>query len=263
VRRPSFGEIPGETLEKRRKLTYTFAQSYAAMDMENQFTRLDAVVLDPHPIWLDAVEMILNRIGANVILKTPSASEALRTIEREQPRLLTLELDTPPGEPDGFEVVRRARTLAPSLRAIVLSTHSDPVHIDAAQAAGVAAYVLKTAHPNDVASAFRQAFDHSVYLVGASQPPGRKASGVALAAGSKVPGGLTRRELEILLLVAEGHSNLRLARTLWITEQTVKFHLSNIYRKLDVSNRTEASRWAQLNGLLSEQTPASESSVSA
>jgi DNA-binding CsgD family transcriptional regulator len=62
--------------------------------------------------------------------------------------------------------------------------------------------------------------------------------------------GLTRRELEILQLVEEGHSNAELARTLWVTEQTVKFHLSNIYRKLDVSNRTEASRWAQLRGLL-------------
>jgi DNA-binding CsgD family transcriptional regulator len=65
---------------------------------------------------------------------------------------------------------------------------------------------------------------------------------------------LTRRELEILQLVAEGHSNTQLAKMLWVTEQTVKFHLSNVYRKLDVANRTEASRWAQLHGLLS--TPA-------
>ena len=61
---------------------------------------------------------------------------------------------------------------------------------------------------------------------------------------------LTRRELEILQLVAEGHSNTQLAKMLWVTEQTVKFHLSNVYRKLDVANRTEASRWAQLHGLL-------------
>jgi len=61
---------------------------------------------------------------------------------------------------------------------------------------------------------------------------------------------LTRRELEILQLVAEGYSNSQLAKMLWVTEQTVKFHLSNIYRKLDVVNRTEASRWAHLHGLL-------------
>ena len=64
---------------------------------------------------------------------------------------------------------------------------------------------------------------------------------------------LTQRELEILRLVAEGHTNGHIARQLWVTEQTVKFHLSNIYRKLDVTNRTEASRWAQINGLLSTE----------
>jgi DNA-binding CsgD family transcriptional regulator len=56
--------------------------------------------------------------------------------------------------------------------------------------------------------------------------------------------------VEILRLVAEGHSNSALAKMLWVTEQTVKFHLANIYRKLDVANRTEASRWAHLNGVL-------------
>ena len=61
---------------------------------------------------------------------------------------------------------------------------------------------------------------------------------------------LTRRESEILRLVAEGKPNQGIARDLWITEQTVKYHVSNIYRKLGVANRTEASRWAQLHGLL-------------
>jgi DNA-binding CsgD family transcriptional regulator len=62
--------------------------------------------------------------------------------------------------------------------------------------------------------------------------------------------------VEILRLVAEGHTNAQLARLLWVTEQTVKFHLSNIYRKLNVANRTEASRWAQVQGLLTlERAP--------
>ncbi len=216
------------------------------MDMEENISSLDAVVLDPHPIWLDAVEMVLGRIGATVVFKTSSGSEALATIERSQPGLLTLELDGAPGEPDGFEVIRRARAVAPDIRAIVLSAHHDTAHIDAALAAGAAAYVVKTAHPDDVASAVRQAFEHSVYLAGAPRPVTTGAEG----SPTETPGGLTRRELEILRLVAEGHSNAQLAKMLWVTEQTVKFHLSNIYRKLGVSNRTEASRWAQLNGLL-------------
>jgi len=63
---------------------------------------------------------------------------------------------------------------------------------------------------------------------------------------------LTKREQEILRLVSEGKSNGEVARKLWVTEQTVKFHLSNIYRKLGVTNRTEAGRQAQLIGLLDD-----------
>lgn len=68
------------------------------------------------------------------------------------------------------------------------------------------------------------------------------------------PGGLTRREIEVLRLVALGWTNRTVARKLWVTDETVKFHLSNIYRKLGVANRTEASRWAAERGL-AERTP--------
>lgn len=64
------------------------------------------------------------------------------------------------------------------------------------------------------------------------------------------PGGLTRRELEVIELVACGMTNRAVARYLWVTSETVKFHLSNIYRKLGVSNRSEASKWALDNGLV-------------
>ena len=64
---------------------------------------------------------------------------------------------------------------------------------------------------------------------------------------------LTTRETEILALAAQGFTNGRIARELWITEQTVKFHLSNTYRKLGVTNRTEASRYAYVNNLVTRQ----------
>jgi len=62
--------------------------------------------------------------------------------------------------------------------------------------------------------------------------------------------GLTRRELEILRLVAQGHANSQVAKILWVTDQTIKFHLISMYRKLGVSNRTEASHWAVAQGLV-------------
>jgi DNA-binding NarL/FixJ family response regulator len=211
---------------------------------------LRAVLLDPHPIWLDAIELVLKRVGVEVIGKTTFGSEALRLAEERSPDLLTVEIDPLPGETNGLDVLRQVRSSTADIRTIVLSTHHDTGHIDSALAAGASAYVLKTAHPDDVASAVRQAFDHSVFTPRAPAPPPAPANAPARA---ERPGGLTRRELEILKLVAEGHSNAQLARMLWVTEQTVKFHLSNIYRKLEVTNRTEASRWAQVNGLLGDE----------
>jgi DNA-binding NarL/FixJ family response regulator len=131
----------------------------------------------------------------------------------------------------------------------VLSAQDDTPYIDAAFAAGAVAYVIKTAHPEDVCAAVRQAFEHSIYLPG-STGTGLRAVEPAEPVVDDSASVLTRRELEILQLVAEGHSNAQVGRMLWVTEQTVKFHLSNIYRKLDVSNRTEASRWAQTRNLL-------------
>ncbi len=205
------------------------------------------VICDSHPMWLDAVEQVLRRIGIRVVGKTTSTSEALSMVEEHRPDLLITELKGANGDLSGLALIERSRAAVPSLRPLVLSMHQDAQLIDAALLAGASAYVVKTAHPEDLASAVRQAFSHSVYLAGR-----RNLAPATIEVSAQVDDepGLTRRELEILRLVAEGHSNAQLARMLWVTEQTVKFHLSNIYRKLEVANRTEASRWAQLHGLL-------------
>ena len=206
-----------------------------------------AVICDSHPMWLDAVEQVLGRIAIRVFGKTTSTSEALKMVEEHRPDLLITELEGASGELSGLALIERSRAAVPSVRPIVLSMHQESQIIDAALGAGASAYVVKTAHPEDLASAVRQAFSHSVYLAGR-----RNIAPAPVEVSTRVEDepGLTRRELEILRLVAEGHSNAQLARMLWVTEQTVKFHLSNIYRKLDVANRTEAGRWAQLHGLL-------------
>ena len=213
-------------------------------------TQQSGVICDSHPMWLDAVEQVLRRIAIHVVGKTTSTSEALSMIEEHRPDLLITELDGNSGDLSGLVLIERARAAVPTMRPIVLSIHQDTQVIDAALFAGASAYVVKTAHPEDLASAVRQAFSHSVYLAG--RRPITAVPAPEPAAVDDSPG-LTRRELEILRLVAEGHANAQVARMLWVTEQTVKFHLSNIYRKLDVANRTEASRWAQRRGLLDTQ----------
>jgi DNA-binding NarL/FixJ family response regulator len=201
-------------------------------------------------MWLDAVEQVLRRIGIDVLAKTTSTAKALSVIEEHNPDVLVTELERETGDLSGLALLERTRESAPNLRRIVLSMHTDSQVITAALAAGASAYVVKTAHPDDLASAVRQAFTHSVYLAGR---PAVTPVAAAQPVSVEDEADLTRRELEILRLVADGHSNAQLARMLWVTEQTVKFHLSNIYRKLDVANRTEASRWAQRHGLLETQ----------
>ena len=210
-----------------------------------QYCGRSAVLVDHHPLWVDAVEPVIANLGLAVVGKATSGRDGLALVEDLRPDVLVTGIIMPDDDIDGIELVRRGIESVPSLRAIVLSLYDDTKHIDAALAAGAVAYVIKTAHPDDLRSAIRQAFAHSVYLPG-SRPAAAQTS---RAATEDLPD-LTRRELEILQLVAEGHSNTQLAKMLWVTEQTVKFHLSNVYRKLDVANRTEASRWAQLHGLL-------------
>jgi DNA-binding NarL/FixJ family response regulator len=202
------------------------------------------VLLDRQPLWLEALEGILARIDVHVAGKATAPPRALELIVEHQPDVFVTGLEMPEGEMDGIACISQARASLPDLRVVVVSSLTGVDHIDRALAAGASAYVVKTAHPDDLATAVRQAFQPSVYFPAPRNVgPGRSEDEAHVLR-------LTPREREILRLVAEGHSNAALAKMLWVTQQTVKFHLSNVYRKLGVSNRTEAARWAQLNGLL-------------
>jgi DNA-binding NarL/FixJ family response regulator len=200
-------------------------------------------------LWIDAVEAVLDSIDVAVVGRAADAELALELVDEYRPDLLIAETQASNGGMSGLKLIQVARQRVTTLRVIVLAASHDPSDIDAAFDAGALAYVLKTAHPADVAATIRQTFDHSVFLAKAHS------NGNAEAVNSRPASdddgvGLTRREREILALVSEGHSNRELAQMMWVTEQTVKFHLSNIYRKLDVSNRTEASRWAHKHALV-------------
>jgi DNA-binding NarL/FixJ family response regulator len=209
-----------------------------------------AVLLDKHPLWLEAVEQVLGRVDIDVVGKATTPGRALELVDELAPDVFVTGVHMDEGEIDGITCIAKAREQMPSLRAVVLSRETSTEYIDKALEVGAVAYVFKSAYPDDLASAVRQVFGSSVYFAGS-----RGGSTPRQPAVQPDTLDLTRRELEILQLVAEGHSNANLAKLLWVTEQTIKFHLSNIYRKLDVSNRTEAARWAQLHGLLAEPAP--------
>jgi len=215
-----------------------------------------AVILDRQPLWLEALERLLERMGVTVVATTTSPTEALALIDESQPAVFIAEFDSIAESDDGWASLRRAATNQPPVHSVILSTEDDPAQIEAAFAAGASVYCVKTAEPEDLASAVRQGFQTSVYYAGARAP-----EIAPLKSVDRV--GLTKREVEILQLVAEGYSNGQLAKMLWVTEQTVKFHLSNIYRKLEVANRTEAARWAQVHGLLPTVTAAPTAATAA
>lgn len=183
------------------------------------------------------------RLGIRVVGKATTSSKAVELLSEARSELLIADLEAVDGATDPLSFLRELAERFEGLRTIVLSDEDQQL-IAGALAAGAVAYVVKTAHPDDLATAIRQAFGHSIYFRNS------RVVGPVAPAPSATATELTRRELEILQLVAEGHSNAELGKILWVTEQTVKFHLSNIYRKLGVANRTEASRWAQIHDLL-------------
>jgi DNA-binding NarL/FixJ family response regulator len=206
-----------------------------------------AVLLDQHPLWLSALEKILLHAGVTPVAKATTTSTALTLLEEHRPDLFVLDVDMNGCTPDGLTCLRDALARHSSLKIVVVSGSDDAEQIEAALSHGAIAYVLKRAETDDLASAVRQVFSRSLYFA-SSDAFARMPNPEAIEAV-----GLTQREREILQLVSEGNTNGDVAKILWVTEQTVKFHLANIFRKLDVTNRTQASRWAHTHGLARRQ----------
>jgi DNA-binding NarL/FixJ family response regulator len=126
---------------------------------------------------------------------------------------------------------------------VILSGVDDPAVVEAAFERGAVAFILKHVDPRDVASAIRQAAEGTVVHAAAGRPAPTRHDPAKEA-------GLTEREVAILMALGNGMSNKQIARQLWLAEQTVKFHLTNIYRKLGVASRAEAIHYAYGHGLI-------------
>jgi DNA-binding NarL/FixJ family response regulator len=142
--------------------------------------------------------------------------------------------------------IAEARAASRDVKIVLLTSRMDPAWLAQAMSAGIDAAIRQTPSALSLGALIREVAAGNVFHAFAT--PRADAAPAART-------GLTTRELEILRRVAAGAPNSAIARQLWITEQTVKFHLSNVYRKLGVSNRTEASRYAYASGLLELTTP--------
>lgn len=146
-----------------------------------------------------------------------------------------------------IELIREIRGEDGAVSVIVLSLQIDPAWLDRLWAAGATGVISKATRPVALATLVRETMNGHIYHR-PSTASGIADSAATVAASQDLP--LTGREVEILKLVAAGFTNGDIARRLWVTEQTVKFHLRNVYRKLNVTNRTQASHIAYVNGLV-------------
>jgi DNA-binding NarL/FixJ family response regulator len=201
-------------------------------------------IADDHRLMLDGIKRALETApDIEVVGEAMSGDEMLALLPKVNPDVVILDLRMPNG--DGLDTLTRIRQDHPGMKVIILSMFEDSEHIDQALQRGADGYVVKSINPLDLPSTIRQVVEGAVHLRGvataAAPGEGTGTEGVPRQSGGDI---LTDRELTILKLVAEGLSNLDIANRLFVTEQTVKFHLSNIYRKLGVGNRTEATRYA-------------------
>ena len=209
---------------------------------------LKILIADDHGLMLEAIKLALeHEPDLQVVGEAESGSELLPLVGQTEPDVVVLDLHMP--GIDGVACIRLIRQRFPLVRTMVLSAHDSDEMIEAALDAGADAFISKSVDPADLAHALRRAIARPV-----AKAIGR-ANQVHPAVTER---GLSKRELDVLAALAEGKSNKEIAQTLWLAPQTVKFHLTSIYRKLDVTSRTQAVNWAYRHGLVEMSAGGSE-----
>ncbi len=204
-------------------------------------TTMRVVIADDHKLVLDGIRRALEDDGGfEIVGQTQTGSQVLPLVAETKPDLVVLDVRMP--QMDGLSCLDEIKRRHPEIKVVMLSASTSDELVETALRRGASAYVIKTVDPSDLAATLRQAAAGTVFsTVGV---PDAASSTSAKAAG------LTEREVEILGALSRGFSNEQIAKELWVTQQTVKFHLTNVYRKLGVKNRAEALRKAFQLGLV-------------
>ena len=201
---------------------------------------------DDHRLMLAAVRRALaDAEDFEIVGEVSVGSHVVPAVRETKPNVVLLDMRMP--ELDGLGCLERLRKHDPTIAVVILSSYSDEAQIEAARKAGALGYVVKTVEPVDLAAVLRSAISGESFAVwGAGEPQG--------ATPTVGEATLSEREAAVLEAVARGLSNREIGRQLWISEQTVKFHLRNVYRKLGISSRTEAARYAYRTGIVAALT---------
>lgn len=200
------------------------------------------LIVDDHPIVRAGLEQALLKANFTICAMAASKNEAVAQIARTNPNLILLDLNLPDGS--GFEVANWARGISDEIGIVILTLNDAPELLLAALAAQVSGFVLKSAPISEVIATLERALITPLSFTAAGLQR-------ALKAKEQLPS-LSSRELEVLNVLATGKSTKEIARQLYLSEPTIKTHLANIYRKLEVKNRISAVAVARGNSWLGE-----------
>jgi two-component system, NarL family, response regulator NreC len=204
---------------------------------------LTIVLADDHAVVRSGLKLLLEaEDGMEVVAVAGTAEDALRYTRGHKPDVLVLDLNMP-GTPTSLEAIPSVPEASPNTRVVVLTMQEDPQYARKALGAGASAYVLKEAADEELVEAIRLAAEGKTYL--------NPRLGAALATAPQgPPDDLTDREVEVLKLIALGHTNAEIAQQLFLSVRTVETHRSHIQQKLGLSTRAELVRYAIDRGLV-------------
>jgi len=209
------------------------------------------VIVDDHAIMRRGMtHVVLHRFPEAEVVEAGSTSAALAAMREQVADVMLVDVRTP--DLDGLDLLRAMKVEWPHVPVIMLSTHEYAPYLKRALSDGAAGYLLKDATLEDLAQAIDAAISgsNSILSPRAIRTLFEDLASSKGAAGSPIPGyHLTQREQEILALLSEGRSNRSIAQHLFLSEETVKGHLNAIFRKLGVTNRTQAAMMAVELGL--------------
>jgi len=187
------------------------------------------------------VELLGAADDVDVVATAADGDEALTKVRELRPDVVLMDISMP--NTGGIEATASIADFDPDVRVVMLTAFSDRDRVVAALDAGAVGYLLKEAEPSELLGAIRAA-------ARGEAPLAPRAARELLAARSEERHAeLSKREREVLGLVAEGLPNKLIARRLEISEKTVKTHLTNVFHRIGVTDRTQAALWAQRHGV--------------
>ena len=205
---------------------------------------ISVVIADDHGVVRGGLRLLLHHEeGISVIGEAEDVPGALRLIERRLPRVLVLDLNMP--GPSSIDAIPDIKRQWPGTQVVVLTMQADPAYARAALQAGADAYVLKEAAERELVDAVRAVAAGETYL-----NPALGARIARAPAQAEAPDDLSERELEVLRMIALGHTNAEIGEQLFLSVRTVETHRSHIQRKLGRTSRAELVRYALDRGLL-------------